>query len=349
MFRRRRPRREVEFSFDSFLDVVANVVGIILRLIMVAWIAARGYKAVVPPPPPVPALAEPAAPAPPSDPRVEWLASRRKTLTAEEAAAAHAAALRGPDAEAIRAEIAAVARAGDAVLAKHRAAQEDAEKKRAVARAALSSAEDLHKRARVLLDEVERLRKLPPLRKTLHYHTPVSAELQSDEAMFECRAGRVTLIDTQALLKKAISEARTRSDELKSAWELTGTTPQVGAFRMKFVIERERGAAEGLGGAGPVGGSYRYGLSGWTLLPADDKRGEDADTALRAGSAFRRITDALSPKQTAVTLWVYDDSFPLYRKLRDHLHGREFVVAGRPLPGDAPIGSSRNGTASRGQ
>src|SRR5215475_6668912 len=44
MIRRRRPTREVAFSFDSFLDVVANVVGIILRLIIVAWVGARAYK-----------------------------------------------------------------------------------------------------------------------------------------------------------------------------------------------------------------------------------------------------------------------------------------------------------------
>ncbi len=52
MIRRRRKVREIEFSFDSFLDVVANVVGIILRLILVAWVGARSYKAVVPPLPP---------------------------------------------------------------------------------------------------------------------------------------------------------------------------------------------------------------------------------------------------------------------------------------------------------
>src|SRR4051812_11631321 len=50
MIRRRRPQRRIEFSFDSFLDVVANVVGIILRLILVAWVGARSYKG---PPPPV--------------------------------------------------------------------------------------------------------------------------------------------------------------------------------------------------------------------------------------------------------------------------------------------------------
>src|SRR5689334_4228016 len=46
MFRRRRRHREISFSFDSFLDVVANVVGIIIRLILVAWVGARSYNSV---------------------------------------------------------------------------------------------------------------------------------------------------------------------------------------------------------------------------------------------------------------------------------------------------------------
>ena len=42
MSRRRRPQRE-HFSFDSFLDLVTNVVGIIIRLILVVWAGARTY------------------------------------------------------------------------------------------------------------------------------------------------------------------------------------------------------------------------------------------------------------------------------------------------------------------
>ena len=50
-----------------------------------------------------------------------------------------------------------------------------------------------------------------------------------------------------------------------------------------------------------------------------------------------------------VTLWVYPDSFTLYRQLRDYLVERNVVVAGRPLPDGLPIASSRRGTSSRGQ
>ena len=44
MSRRRRRERPESFSFDSFLDVVANVCGIIIKLILVAWAGARMYQ-----------------------------------------------------------------------------------------------------------------------------------------------------------------------------------------------------------------------------------------------------------------------------------------------------------------
>ena len=34
-----------------------------------------------------------------------------------------------------------------------------------------------------------------------------------------------------------------------------------------------------------------------------------------------------APDKAALTFWVYPDSFPLYRQLRDRLHARGFLVA----------------------
>src|SRR6516165_8263889 len=91
MIRRRRRRREIAFSFDSFLDVVANVVGIILRLILVAWVGARAYKG--PPPEPPPAVedvresVEAVAPLPdPVDPLAAEMERQRRELAAARAA-----------------------------------------------------------------------------------------------------------------------------------------------------------------------------------------------------------------------------------------------------------------------
>src|SRR5262249_49157914 len=81
--RRRRPAREIGFSFDSFLDVAATVVGIIIRLILVVWVGARSYSGVQallhPSPPPA------AARAGPHDPLEEELDRQRRELAEAQA------------------------------------------------------------------------------------------------------------------------------------------------------------------------------------------------------------------------------------------------------------------------
>src|SRR5579884_2313314 len=85
MIRRRRKVREIEFSFDSFLDVVANVVGIILRLILVAWVGARSYKAVVPSAPTTLTKEEIAELPDPQDPLASELERQRRELAEAQA------------------------------------------------------------------------------------------------------------------------------------------------------------------------------------------------------------------------------------------------------------------------
>src|SRR5439155_2113886 len=124
----------------------------------------------------------------------------------------------------------------------------------------------------------------------------------------------------------------------------------IGAFRLRFTLERERGLLDSVSGQTvPEGGGYRYGLTEWQVEPILPLCGETAETALAEGSEFRQIVDSLDPQQTVVTFWVYPDSFELYRRLRDLLYERDLVVSGRPLPEGLPIASSRRGSVSRGQ
>ena len=123
--------------------------------------------------------------------------------------------------------------------------------------------------------------------------------------------------------------------------------PSVGAYRLRYSVERERGLLDG-GGLGS-GGGFRYGLTGWVVEPIASQRGETAAAALAPNGEFRHLVDAIDPEHTVVTLWVYPDSFALYRQLRDLLHEKNIEVAGRPLPPSFPIASTRKGSASRGQ
>jgi hypothetical protein len=351
MYRRRRRSHEIEFSFDSFLDVVANVVGIIIRLILVVWVGARSYTALHPPT----QRAEPAAATRPDaqlqDPLEGELERQRHELAALQARLLeelrHLQAVQED-------ETAATGQLAGVSVRRQQLEQERAALQRAggaVGRAEALSFAELRERCRKLTEEIRAVEKLPAAKKVLRYQTPVSQPVHTDELHFECRHGRVAFIDLAALMEDLHNRADEHLKQLRSQWEVRGVAGPVGAFQLRYVLERERGMADAaLGGVAPdAQGAYRAGLSSWEVDPVAEPRGEALDAALAPRSEFRQVADALDPQQTTVTFWAYPDSFPLYRRLRDYLYQRDVIVAGRPLPDGVPIAASKHGSRSRGQ
>jgi hypothetical protein len=287
----------------------------------------------------------------PVDPLEAELPSHRQELSVAEARLQEEQGRREPlreqQAEAERQAEALAARCRQLEAVRGRLAGAQAEQGKAGLALALSLRE-LSDRSRRLLAELEALRQAPSLKKTLRYRTPVSQPV-SEEVMFECLRGKVTLIDIGALVEQMRREMSAKERLLRSQWLVTGATDPVGPYRLRFVLERERSLLDTFGGGqGPVSG-FRYAATRWEVEPVVAERGESGDQALAAGSAFLKVVEHINPKETAVTLWVYPDSFALYRRLRDVMHDRAIMVAGRPLPEGVPIASSRDGTVSRGQ
>jgi hypothetical protein len=356
MYRRRRlARAQVAFGFDSFLDLVANVIGIILRLILVAWVGGRSYHALMQwrELPPEPAPAAHAVPQRDDDPLAGQIVRMQQELT--EARARLLAQMRD-------AEVAQERRAGLEAqlvsLAASRAELAEQEQRlsaaggdqQAVAKLMTLSLAEMRKRHEELRTVLKEIEARPPAERVLRYRTPVSRTVHADEAFFECKGGRVTFLDIAALMQEVHAGLEQKADALRTTFRLEETTRPVGMFRLRYVVERERDPLDDLVAAAKPRSmfNFRYGVSAWVAEPIDATRGETAEAAVRAGSAFRRVIDGLDGA-TVVTLWVYPDSFELFRTLRDHLHERGLEVAGRPLPQDAPIAASRHGSASRGQ
>ncbi|MFO0970054.1 MAG: hypothetical protein U0793_31265 [Gemmataceae bacterium] len=367
MYRRRRSTREkIPFGFDSFLDVVANVIGIIIRLILVAWVGARAYTAAMlekeerepiehasvqvegtpvrheAPPPAETGLAAPESP----NPLEEDIAKAKKEI--DQARSRLVAYLDQLDRA--RAKTAAL-RAGVADLKKEHIVLTSRIKAEESAGAALKGKVDLDllsldrlkERSQEALAQIKKLEKEPIPKKLLRYRTPVSRVVEGEELMFECRAGRVAFIDVAAFMHEiqdGISDDKIRDIARLKTW--SGTTSEVGSFRVRFTFEST-------GGLFSTPGSVHIQLTQWTVEPTALVRGETEAEALRAGSEFRRIVDRLDPNHTTVTFWVYPDSFALFRALRDHIYEGGVEVAGRPLPEGHPIGASIHGTRSRGQ
>jgi len=355
MIRRRQPTREIPFSFDSFLDIVANVVGVIIRLILVVWVGARSYtwlqhQASMPPQ----GARTGTVPALPADPLQQEIAEHRLELTqARERLLAQLRLVESGRREETGLQQALaklVAEREELAMKQALLERRDHERTGQTEFVALNS-QELRRRSQKILAEIKDLEKAPPPKKVLRYRTPISHPVQSEELFFECQQGRVTFIDIAILLKEVRQRLPEKEQLLRSTWETQDVTSIVGSFRLRYSVERERGVLDlSLRSSTPgMERGFRYSLNSWQVEPMSPERGEALETALHEGSEFRQISDGLDPQFTAVTFWVYPDSFALFRRLRDFLYQRDIVVAGRPLPAGALIMSTPHGTVSRGQ
>ena len=357
MRRRRRPDKEIHFSFDSFLDVVANVVGIIIKLILVAWVGARTYKGFE-----IPESFTPNTQNVTenklidiSDPLTQSIDEKNKKkadfeaiLTSRKNNLNDQVKEKGVMEQKVYELNSSLKTLLDQEKALNTLIKESFEinKTSPINMAAIKAKSDQ------LKEEIETLKKTKGAKNELKYKTPVSRTLQSEEMIFECKNGRITPVDIGAMLEEVSGQMQSLGEKLRKQWELEESSQTYGAFKIKYTVERERSALD-IASSNAVPderSNFRFSLTGWVLESLDPERGETLEQALNPNSEFMKIIGSLDTNQTAVTFCVYPDSFTIYRRMRDLLHEKNIVVAGRPLNFDAPIAMSvKKGTASRGQ
>jgi hypothetical protein len=185
-----------------------------------------------------------------------------------------------------------------------------------------------------------------PRRKQLIDKSPVAKPAEGDEYHFEVRRNRVAFIDMERLIDKVKTDARMQIRVSDGRRPIGATVGPVGAFMIHY--EMGRSLPESFQQAMESRG-VSYNLRSWEIVPSHDVRGETLEAAMHPASDFGRAVNRLNSARATITLWVYPDSFGLYRKLRDLLHSRGFLVAARPLPEGMTIRGSPAGSVSAGQ
>lgn len=197
-----------------------------------------------------------------------------------------------------------------------------------------------------LKEEVAALRRAPrPKAKSIVDRNPVAKPADGDEYHFEIRHNRVTFIDLERLLKLVKADAQLRVRLAENSRVIESRVGPVGSFSMDYVLRRApMGMEEMIERRG-----YSFDLRGWEIIPEFEGRGEPYETTRQPFSEYARAINRLSSEHATITMWVYPDGFGLFRKLRDDLHARGFLVAARPLPEGMSIKGSPGGSLSAGQ
>jgi hypothetical protein len=185
--------------------------------------------------------------------------------------------------------------------------------------------------------------KAPPIR-IESYPTPLSKPVDGDEAHFQLRGGLVVFIPLKELLEELKEDARRKASRLLHQEELTDTVGPTGGFRLRYTLVRREITDETAMATGRAG-MYAT-LKKWTLVPSAGQLGEPIDAALAPVSRFRSVLAEFDPDRTTVTIWTYPDSFAEFRRLKKELYHLGFPTAARPLPYNIPIGGSPQGTKS---
>lgn len=326
---------------DSFLDIVANLVGILIILIMVVGVRAKDAL-----------LA--ASRTPPPTEQVEELARAVKQVESETAALEGDFQRLQGNLQQLALEIDYRRRERDRFLQLIKTAELTLDEQRNQLTQSEQQQYDHLRQLAALNSQLEDLKRsqqslkslAPPSDVIEHLPTPLAQTVFGKELHFRLERGRLTYVPLEELVEQLKAEAPQKLWKLNQAEEITEVLGPLGGFRMKYTLRQITQSVPTRGGAAT---QRRIELDHFVLLPVRDDLGTPLAEALREGSELDTILAGERPKQTTVTVWVYPDSFDGFRQLKEHLFRRGFLSAGRPLPAGVPIGGSPDGSRSSAQ
>jgi hypothetical protein len=195
--------------------------------------------------------------------------------------------------------------------------------------------------------ELSSLKQLPrPKSVSILSKSPVARPASSDEYHFELQHNRISFINLNRLLEltKADAQVRIRMGDRQGV--ISSKVGPVGSFSLAYELVRAApNSIEEL----IERKSLRFDLRSWEMIPESENRGETYELIKNPISEFSRAINQMNPARATVTLWIYPDSFSLYRRLREDLTEQGFSVAARPLPEGMTIRGSPMGTQSAAQ
>jgi hypothetical protein len=340
----RRGRAPVEApGQDSFLDVVANLVGILLILIMVvgtqakdAIVAAIDQHAVVEEPTESPLVGE--------------------LATAEVAASAVERDFKQLEAKIAREKFEVDYRK----LERDRlnAALIAAEQALANKASELSTTEreqyDLFAELNIARRELNDLKlardaalNTPPTPGIIdHLPTPLAKTVFGKEVHLRLQNNKICYVPLNELVARLKEEAPRSAWKLKDANEITEVLGPLDGFRMKYTLRKVEKAVSV---QGAVGRAQMIELDRFVLIPLTEDMGEPLAVALGKGSGLQALLAENPPERTTITVWVYPESFEAFRTLKAALFNMGYATAGRPLPEGHPIGGAPDGSHSAAQ
>jgi hypothetical protein len=337
---RRRAASETEApGQDSFLDVVCNLVGILIVLVMViAAQAKRGMLASE-------TACRDAAGRTVATPDSTEAENAEKAATAVEAGVLEMEAkLKRENVEiALRQQerdrVQILVTVAERSLAEHRHKLSAAEQARYDLESQLARSKSELER----LTQIERSLQQPRPEVLEHLPTPMARTVFGTEVHFRLQGGRLAYVPWDEMLERMKADAPNHVSKLRNEPRVELSLPVIRGFAARYILRRADAAMQTRVGIATQG---RIELEKMYFVDTEPNLGQPVSQALAANSEFRSRLASLNPKSATVTIWVYPDGFDDFRTLKAELFKLGYLCAARPMPAGKPIGGSPDGTRS---
>lgn len=341
-----------ELGQDAFLDIVANLVGILIILVVILGSRSQEVAEAIEQGAQEAAAASATELLSEESLQAEHLAVQReaeRAIAALQDSQRLEAAILASDVQLMRAreqrgqllDLVTTARTVWQEKQKELSAAEVQRGQRAAQIAAASTRLQQLQQAREQAEQADR-----PVVAVSHLPTPMAKTVFGEELHFRLKGGRLAVVPIERLIQQ-IQRDFQRSIGGSREGRMDAAVGPIQGFVARYEMEK---ATETLTQGGRVGTATRIQLVGLTVEPLNEPHGQPlADVLADQGNLLDIELAGRAPETTTVTVWVYPDSFAEFRQLKEHLYGRGYATAARPLPMDRPIAGGPQGSKSLAQ
>ena len=178
-----------------------------------------------------------------------------------------------------------------------------------------------------------------------HLPTPMAKTVFGEEVHLRLKENQVSVVPIDGLvkemerdLKRALSGSRQGQSD--------GAVGPIRGYVARYVLDKRQGVVA-RGGKAQM--ATRVQVVGMKLEPMSEPYGQPLSKVLNGSSDLDVELAGHNPSTTTVTVWVYPDSFAAFRQLKERLYAKGFATAARPLPRGEKIGLSSQGSRSSAQ
>lgn len=177
--------------------------------------------------------------------------------------------------------------------------------------------------------------------------TPISKTVEDKEAQFRLLGGRLVYVPISELMEKLEFHISSNKNKYFKQNSSSGTIGPADGFQLDYtVIAYDTVMRDAYG----MGVGRKLELDYAEFVPLQESMGQPVQEAIQASdSDLNNRLRGYRQDIYTITVWVYPDSFEEFRQLKQFLYSKGYRVAARPLESGCLISGSSRGTKASSQ